>query len=187
MGRLIFSKLWPLIKVLVIGFKFLPSFMCSFIWGVTSCFSGSVSVLIRYLIFSSRVGRFSKNTYIGTCVVLKNLEGLHVGKNLSIHDFCYIDAVGKIIIGDNVSIAHGCSLVSFNHTWAEADTSIKYNPVKLSPIVIQDDVWIGCGVRIMPGVEIGSRSIVAAGSVVLSDVPSHCVVAGVPAKVVKHI
>ena len=54
-----------------------------------------------------------------------------------------------------------------------------------APIVIGDHVWIGMNVIVLKGVTIGEGSIVAAGSVVNKDVPPHCLVAGVPAKVVK--
>lgn len=110
-----------------------------------------------------------------------------MGNNVSIHDFCYIDAVGGITVGDNVSIAHGSSLISFNHGWNDASLPIKYNPVTQAPIVIEDDVRVGCGVRIMPGVVLGSRSVIAAGSVVVKDVPPNTLVGGIPAKVIKNI
>ena len=53
--------------------------------------------------------------------------------------------------------------------------------------VIIDDVWVGCGCRILSGVTIGSRSIVAAGAVVNKNIPSRVMVGGVPAKVLKEI
>lgn len=117
MGRLIFYKLWPLLKALVFLFRCLPGFMHSFLWSLTTAFSGPIAVLFRYLSFSSRVGNLAKNSYIGTHVVLKNIKSMHVGENFNLHDFCYVDAVGGITIGDNVSIAHGSSLISFNHSW----------------------------------------------------------------------
>ncbi len=187
MGRLIFFKCWPFLKVLVSLFKLLPGFIHSLLWSMTTNFSGPFSVLFRYLSFSARVGRFDKNSYIGTHVVLKNIEHMQVGENFSLHDFCYVDAVGGVTIGKNVSIAHGSSLISFNHGWNDVSLPIKYNPIIQAPIVIEDDVWIGCGVRIMPGVTIGGRSIIAAGSVVVKDVPGNTIVGGVPARVIKSI
>lgn len=187
MGRMIFEKMWPFLKVAVLFFRVFPRFVHCFIWSIVSGFSGFVAVLIRYLSFSARIEKFDKNTYIGTYVVLKNIDNMKVGVNFSLHDFCYVDAIGGIRIGDNVSIAHGTSLITFNHTWEDKETPIKYNNVKTGAIVIEDDVWIGCGVRIMPGVTIGKRSVVAAGSVVVKDVPSGTLVGGVPAKVIKYI
>lgn len=63
-----------------------------------------------------------------------------------------------------------------------------YQPSYISkPIVIEDNVWIGASVIILKGVHIGEGSIIAAGSVVTKDVPSRCVVAGNPAKIVKKL
>jgi len=132
-------------------------------------------------------GSYSRNVYFGSRVVFKNIQNSHIGENVSIHDFCYVDALGGIDIGDNVSIAHSSSIITFNHTWDDLSLPIKYNPVEFGKVIIKNDVWIGCGVRIMPGVVIGERSVIAAGAVVVKDVPPRSVVAGVPAKLIKNI
>lgn len=56
-----------------------------------------------------------------------------------------------------------------------------------SPIIIEDDVFIGMNCLILKGVTIGARSIIAAGSVVTKSIPSDCIAAGNPAKVIKHL
>jgi acetyltransferase-like isoleucine patch superfamily enzyme len=187
MGDTLFSKFWPLFSFGVRFFRLIPDFIKSIIWSFADNKSNLLFVGLRYLIFSSRINSYAKNTYLGRYLVLKNIEELRVGFNVSIHDFCYLDAIGGIEIGNNVSIAHSCSLISFNHTWDDATSPIKYNPVVLKPVVIEDDVWIGCGVRIMPGVTIGNRSVLAAGSVVTKDVPAGTLVSGVPARVIRSI
>lgn len=176
MGRLLFLRFWPLLKFLVFLFKIFPSFVHSFFWSLTTSFSGVLATLFRYLSFSSRLKFFDKNIYIGTHVILKNIHNMEVGKNFSLHDLSYVDAQGGVKIGNNVSIAHNCSLITFNHTWDNHDLPIKYNPTIKASITIEDDVWIGCGVRIMPGVVLGSRSVIAAGSVVVKNVPSTILV-----------
>lgn len=133
------------------------------------------------------IKKIGDNIYFGRSAVLKNPNLISLGNNVSIHDFCYIDAAGGLSIGKNVSIAHGASILTFNHTWNDESLPIKYNPVEFSEVVIEDDVWIGCGVRVMPGVRIGSRSVIAAGAAVTKDVRAGCIVAGVPAKVLKRI
>ena len=57
--------------------------------------------------------------------------------------------------------------------------------VKTAPVIIEDDVWIGARCIILKGVRIGSRSIIAAGSVVTKDIPSDCIAGGNPCKVIK--
>ena len=144
-------------------------------------------MLIRYAYLKSLAKFVGANVYVGRFVIFKSIEMVSFGSNLSIHDFCYIDATGGIEIGNNVSIAHQCSLISFNHTWSDLSIPIKYNIIEKGRILIEDDVWIGCGVRVMPGVRIGKRSVIAAGSIVISDVPAGVVMAGVPARIIKNI
>ena len=60
-------------------------------------------------------------------------------------------------------------------------------PVSMQPVRLRDDAWVGVGAVILKGVEIGRGAVVAAGSVVASDVPEGTVVAGNPARVVKMI
>jgi galactoside O-acetyltransferase len=55
------------------------------------------------------------------------------------------------------------------------------------PVVIEDNVWIGSKVVILPGVRIGSRAVIGAGSVVTKDIPPRCVAAGNPARVLRHL
>ena len=56
-----------------------------------------------------------------------------------------------------------------------------------APVVIEDNVWIGANVTVMPGVTIGKHSVVAAGSVVTTDIPPDTMAAGVPAKIIKKL
>ncbi|PSX18834.1 acyltransferase [Photobacterium kishitanii] len=115
------------------------------------------------------------------------MDGISVGNNISIHANCYLDGAGGIDIGDNVSIAHNSSILSFEHTANLLDLPIKYNPVIYNHTCICSDVWVGCGVRIIGGSYIHSRVIVAAGSVVRGILDEKSLYAGVPAKRVKSI
>src|SRR5690606_15889130 len=107
------------------------------------------------------------NVLIGANVRIFNWHNIKIGNNVSIHDYCYLDASGGISIGDNVSIAHATSILSFEHNWDDEASPIKYNLIKPSSVVIKDDVWIVCGVEILSNVEIKQISIVAAGDVLM--------------------
>ena len=70
--------------------------------------------------------------------------------------------------------------------------SLKYSPIKRrlfsnGAISIEDGVWIGEKVTILPGVTIGTNSIIGANAVVTSNIPANCVAVGIPAKVIKFI
>lgn len=185
-GRNYFKKYAKLIYFFISLFKVFP-FLIIFL---NSCFKQSnskVGLLIRYLfakVFFLKVG---DNVYFASSVVIKNYHKLSVGCNLSLHEFCYIDAAGGIEIGENVSIAHNCSLVSFEHTWNDRTIPIKYNPTILNPIRIGDDVWLGCGVRVLSGTIIENRVIVAAGAVVKGTLESGYLYGGIPARKLKKL
>jgi acetyltransferase-like isoleucine patch superfamily enzyme len=143
--------------------------------------------LIRYIIVRVTSSKCGEIIYIGPYVEIKEMSNITFGSNVSIHRFCYIDAAGLVEINSNVSIGHGTSIVTSNHTWSDQSLPIRDNPVRLAPVRIEEDVWIGCGCRIMAGVTIARRSVVAAGAVVTTDVASNTLVGGVPARFIKHL
>ena len=129
-----------------------------------------------------------------------------LGKGSVVESFCCINnAVGDVVIGDytriglhntiigpvtignHVNLAQGITVTALNHNFSETDKCIDEQGVSTLPIVISDDVWIGANAVILPGVTIGSHSVVAAGAVVTKDVPNGCIVAGIPAKIIKRI
>jgi acetyltransferase-like isoleucine patch superfamily enzyme len=186
-GRTIFDKLKGLFFLMDCFMKLMPRFFRSGSLNIFSGFPLKIGMLLRYVLFHSLCDKCGDNVYIGRWCTLKNVGNIKFGDNISIHEYCYLDGEGGITIGDNVSIAHGSSVLSSNHSWNNLNIPIKYNKIEVLPVKIEDDVWIGCGVRILAGVTIHSRSIVAAGAVVTTDVPPNSIVAGVPAKVIKNI
>lgn len=92
---------------------------------------------------------------------------------------------GEITLGDHVQIGPRCEFETLNHDIKYTEGKQRQNTYK--PIVVEDHVWIGAGCIILQGVTIGKGSIVAAGAVVNKNVPPNTIVAGVPAKVIKHI
>lgn len=158
-----------------------------FLWAIARSVPGSIGIALRYAVAGRLAKRLGENVLLGPGVYIEGWENLDLGSNVSIHHGCHVDARGGISVGDNVSIAHNCSILSFNHSWEDDDLPIRDNSLKFSPVLIGSDVWIGCAVSIMAGVQIQNRSIAAAGAVVVSDVPSHVIVGGVPARVIKSI
>ena len=94
--------------------------------------------------------------------------------------------IGPVTIGSHVNLAQHVTVTALNHNFSTSGM-IDTQGVSTAPVTISDDVWIGAGAVILPGVTIGEHVVVAAGSVVTKDIPSHSVVAGVPAKVIKSI
>jgi acetyltransferase-like isoleucine patch superfamily enzyme len=95
--------------------------------------------------------------------------------------------IGPVVIGNNVNLAQGITITALNHCFADHEKRIDEQGVTVSQVTVSDDVWIGANAVVLPGVTIGSHSVVAAGAVVTHDVPAYSLVAGVPAKVIKNI
>lgn len=186
-GRSYFQRYERMLVLVARIFSRTPEIIKKIIWNIFDGYEGKISVGVRYCLFSSAAGGCGKNVFIGRGVILKNIQNLTVGDNVSIHAGCYIDAYGGVFIGDDVSIAHQSSIVSFEHAWGESDMPIKYNEVVSSGVHISSDVWIGCGVRVLDGARIGNRVIVAAGAVVKGRLDSNSIYAGVPVRKIKSI
>ena len=95
--------------------------------------------------------------------------------------------IGPVTIGSHVNLAQGITVTALNHNFEDTEKRIDEQGVSTTPVVIDDDVWIGANAVILPGVHIGNHCVVAAGAVVTKDVPPHSLVGGVPAKIMKQI
>jgi acetyltransferase-like isoleucine patch superfamily enzyme len=109
-----------------------------------------------------------------------------IGQNCSLNPFSIIYGHGNVTIGNNVRIAAHCVIVGSSHNFGDLDVPITNQGINCRGITIEDDVWIASGVKILDGVHIGNKSIIAAGAVVNRDVPSKCIMGGVPAKIIKQ-
>lgn len=116
---------------------------------------------------------------------------IKIGHNVIFNTDIHIGCINSIQIGDNCLFASRIYITDHHHgepTVSMLKLAPKDRPlVSKGPVVIKDNVWIGEGVAIMPNVTIGQNSIVATNAVVTKDVPPNCVVAGVPAVIIKYI
>ncbi|WP_410772132.1 sugar O-acetyltransferase [Fontibacillus sp. BL9] len=110
-------------------------------------------------------------------------KNITIGKNVFFNTGCSFQDRGGITIGDGTAIGMNVTIATLNHGLSLETRNTTYS----SPVIIGENVWIGSNATILPGVTIGSNSVVAAGAVVTKDVPENTVVAGVPAKVIKKI
>lgn len=108
---------------------------------------------------------------------------LNVGSNSWIGNNAFI--CGKVSIGNNVMIGPNVVIPGAEHNHKYIDIPICFQGNSIKGTIIEDDVWIGANVVILDGVSVEKGAIVAAGSVVTSDVNSYSIVAGVPAKHLK--
>lgn len=108
-----------------------------------------------------------------------------VGENFYANFNMVILDEAPVTFGNNVFIAPNCGFYTAGHPLdpAERRKGLEY----ARPISIGNDVWVGAGVSVLPGVTIGDNCVIGAGSVVTKDIPSNSVAAGNPCKVIKTI
>lgn len=142
----------------------------------------------RYEILKELLGECHEETLIEPPFRCDNGKNVFIGRyfyanyNLTILDHMPVTIGNNVLIGPNVVI----SSASHNIDYRIRNKDNRMD-IAGAPVVIEDNVWIGANVAVMPGVTIGKHSVVAAGSVVTTDVPPDSVVAGVPAKVMKTL
>lgn len=132
--------------------------------------------------------RMSSNVRIAADVrVIGEYTNIDCGKNAEINNGCFLLARDHITIGENTTLAYNASVITSANPNAPYNELCRNYPSTTKPVSIGANTWICAGAIILPGVRIGEFCVVAAGSVVTKDVPSHTMVAGVPAKVIKKI
>lgn len=110
---------------------------------------------------------------------------IELGENFySNHNLVILDCA-RVTFGDNVFIAPNCGFYTAGHP---IDAERRNRGFEYAyPITVGNDVWIGAGVQVMPGVTIGDNVVIGGGSVVVKDIPSNCVAVGNPCKAIRTI
>ncbi len=142
--------------------------------------------------FSVRKDLFPFNSFIlGDCSYIEDFSTLNngvgdliIGHHTRIGLGCTV--IAPVTIGNHVLLAQNIVISGLNHNYEDIRKTIHEQGVSTSPIVIEDDVWIGANSVITAGVTIGKHSVVAAGSVVTKSIPPYSVWAGTPAKMMKQ-
>lgn len=124
----------------------------------------------------------------------KYIPQITIGNNVNIETDCHISAINKVSIGDNVLIASFVYISDHSHGnvnesmdgWMDG-APIERPLYSKGPIIIENNVWLGEKVTVLPGVHIGRGAIIGANSVVTKSIPPYAVAVGSPAKVIKML
>jgi maltose O-acetyltransferase len=143
---------------------------------------GSTGCCLRYRLYGYHAGSKSR---VHQNVVIYHPQKLRLGTNVQIGIACHLNAGGGIDIGDNTLIGPRVSIWSQNHIYASADLPICRQGYEYKPVNIEEDVWIGCGAIILPGVRLRRGCVIGAGAVVTHSTEPFTVYAGVPAQAIK--
>lgn len=113
-------------------------------------------------------------------------EDITIGNDCYVNSFCFINGRGGLKIGDNVGIGPQTIIITANHIFSDKNVSISSQGYEKKKVIIEDDVWIGAGCRILCGVKIGKGAVVGAGTVATKNLEAFGVYAGVPAKLLRE-
>lgn len=122
----------------------------------------------------------------GSLTIVGNAKNFKIGKTSHLKSNTYIECSELVKIGEYFHPGKGLVILTSNHRY-EGASKIPYDEVLVSrPVIVEDFVWVGINVCILPGVTVGEGAIIGAGSVVTKDVPRYAVVAGNPARLIKY-
>lgn len=168
-----------------------------------------IGIRLRYFaykpLFKSVEGKFK----IDSGVTIYGFKNISLGENITIMKNSYIyshdggeliignnfilntnsqlgASFGKIVIGDNCSIASNCVLRASNHNFNNPNIPIREQGHSYGEIILEDDIWIGANCVVTANTKIGKGSVIGAGSVVTKDIEPYSIVGGVPAKLIKR-
>lgn len=184
--REIAQELSVLINIFIEISKVLPKGFYLFLLKFIRHQDNYFAMFIRFVCLKNCAKSCGNNVAVFSSVYLHGVHNLEIGDNVSIHPLCYINASGGLKIGSDVSIAHNTTVMSEEHIYTDLDKNIKDQGCEYKETLIENNVWIGAGCRILAGSIIHSGSIVASGAVVKNQVRSNTIVGGVPAKIIKE-
>jgi maltose O-acetyltransferase len=117
----------------------------------------------------------------------RGLSGLEIGDECFVGDECLLDLAEGIRLEDQATLAERVLVLTHTNVGYRDHPLQKHFPPTAAPVVVGTGAFVGAGVTLLPGVRVGSRAFVAAGSVVTMDVPPRTLVGGVPARPLRSL
>ncbi|MBS1513759.1 MAG: acyltransferase [Bacteroidetes bacterium] len=138
---------------------------------------------VRYLFAKLFLKRLENNVTLESGIFFGDGRDIEIGANSQINEECWIR---NCKIGKDVMIAPYVMILNYGHKFDDVNIPMMKQGVQNYPqTIIEDNVWIGARVIILPGVKIGTGSIIGAGSVVTKNVDAFSIAAGNPAKLIR--
>lgn len=130
-----------------------------------------------YQVLGAKIG---KNTFLCRRVELLFPKGLVLEDRVAVGWFSELDARGGIVVEHDTNISSHVKFITGSHDIDDPNYTADFKPIHLG-----HHCWIGTGAIILQGVTVGNGAVIAAGAVVVKDVPDYTVVGGVPARVIR--
>ena len=139
--------------------------------------------ILRRWIYNALGNHIKTNSINSGCILMG--RKLHIDTGSFINSGVYFDCTDKIIIGKNVFVGMRTTFITSSHVMGSAEC--RAGDGITAPIYIEDGVWIGGNVTILPGVTIKKGAMVSAGAVVVRDCEENCIYSGCPARILKTL
>ena len=147
--------------------------------------AGKISDLLDELI-----GSRGDNVWISAPFFVDYGVNIYIGKNVEINMNCVFLDCNKIVIGDNSGIGPGVHIYTVFHSTKASERTSENSTFwksQTASVIIGNNVWIGGGCIILPGVTIGDNTTIGAGSVVTKSIPANVLAVGNPCRILKQI
>jgi maltose O-acetyltransferase len=156
-----------------------------YIFKITCAFNGLFNRIMR-IYYKLTLGGFGSGSNITSRVFITHPYNVYLGEEVQVNEFAILQGSpdAQIIIGNRVAISFGAKILTAQRVLHEGWFGQKHAS---KSVIIGDDVWIAANSIVLPGVKVGTRSVIAAGAVVTHDVEPYTVVAGIPAKPIRHL
>ncbi|HSF81628.1 MAG TPA: sugar O-acetyltransferase [Anaerolineales bacterium] len=139
----------------------------------------------RQTILQQMLGQFGQNSIIEPPFYCVYGQNIYIGEHVFLNVLCTILDCNEVHIGQHVMIGPSVQIYTAAHLLQAEARNQGWEVAK--PVVVEDNVWLGGGAILLPGVRIGRNAVVGAGAVVSRDVPANTVVAGNPARVIREL
>lgn len=148
--------------------------------------SATINGKIKKILLQSRGAKVGKRFICYQGVWIDTPRNIQIGDDVDLSKDVTITTGGGVAIGNRVLIGYGSKILSTNHRIPEnINDPIRFSGHENKAVHIEEDVWIGANVVILPGVKIKKGSVIAAGAVVTKEVPEYSIIAGVPGKIIR--
>ena len=141
---------------------------------------------IRAVFWGLFTKKMGEGVYFFKDVRIGSPSGVEISSFVNVNYGSSIGGDGGVEIGNYVLIGPRCQILSANHEYSDWKKPNSCQGIRKGKIIIEDDVWIGANVVVLPNVKIGRGAIVGANSVVTKNIAPYAIVGGVPAKFIKY-
>lgn len=154
------------------------------LYGLVKYIPSPIGDILRYIVIKPFIKKVGKARIFEGATFWYPYR-IKIGSDVTINEWVYLSGFGGLEIKNGVRIGHRTTILTSDHNISDRNMPIFKQGLKSGKVVIGEGSYIGCNVTILQGVNIGSGSVVGAGSVVTKNIPPFSIIAGVPAKVIR--